>query len=87
MKYELIELIVYVVILFIFLYATYTLAKKNTEFSVFNLAFCFLLVTFDSFLITMAVQFYIIWILYFNWANKEELKEKNKENGNDKIDK
>ena len=87
MKYELIALTVYIIILLSFLYVTYILAKKNTEFSVFNLAFCVLLVTFDSFLITMAVQFYIIWILYFNWANKEELKEKNKENGNDKIDK
>lgn len=87
MKYELIALTVYIIILLSFLYVTYILAKKNTEFIVFNLAFCVLLVTFDSFLITMAVQFYIIWILYFNWANKEELKEKNKENGNDKIDK
>jgi len=75
--------IISVIILLLFLYVAYRIAKKTPEFSVAHLALCFLLVTFDIELLTISVQFYLIWKLYFNWSIKNDIKE----NGNDKIDK
>lgn len=79
--------IISIIILFLFLYVTYRIAKKTPEFSVAQLALCFLFITFDIEILTTSVQFYLIWKLYFSWSIKHDLKEKIEENGDDKIDK
>lgn len=74
----------YIFIIFSLLFITYLNAKKHPEITVENLAFCVIFFTFQFSLLTTAVQFYLLWKLYFQYILKIE---KEKENGNDKTDK
>ena len=72
----------YVFIIFSLLYITYLIAKKFPKITLENLAFCLIFFTFNIQLLSIAVQFYLIWKLYFSWTLKQD-----DINGNDNINK
>jgi D-alanyl-lipoteichoic acid acyltransferase DltB (MBOAT superfamily) len=73
----------YICFIFLLLYITYLNAKKYPKITLENLAFCLILFSFQITILTIAIQFYLIWKLYFNCViNVEE-----KQDGNNNIDK
>ena len=68
----------YIFLIFLLLFLTYLNGKKYPEITLTNLAFCIILFTFQISILTIGIQFYLLWKLYFNCTIKQE------KNGNDK---